>query len=83
MNEAVRAAGSTREAFLACWERYRSAAKSKGREHFLEDVFQRFCAAGFGVEIDDGSERRLAFVRRILTEKHEPVEVGLRLSIGV
>ena len=69
---AVRQAGSTREAFLECWRRYRRAAKSKGEKHFHEDVFQRFCAAGFGRLTDDGDERRLEFVRRILTENHKP-----------
>ena len=73
--EAVRQAGSTREAFLACWHRYRSAAQSKGEKHFHEDVFQRFCAAGFGRATDDAGERRLEFVRRILTEHGEPEPV--------
>ena len=69
---AVHIPGSTRKVFLACWERYQSAAKSKGEKHFHGDVFRRFCAAGFGRTTDDGSERRLKFVGRILTENHEP-----------
>ena len=75
---AVRQAGSTRQAFLKCWRRYRRVAKSKGDKDYHEDVFQRFCAAGFGRTIDDGSERRLEFVRRILTEDREPVPVQVR-----
>ena len=75
---AVRQAGSTREEFLACWQRYRSAAKIKGEKHFHEDVFQRFCAAGFGRTTDDGNERRLGFVRRILTENIGPEPVQVR-----
>ena len=70
--EAVHQAGHTREEFMARWKKYRSATKRKGEKHFHEDVFQRFCAAGFGRKTDDGSERRLEFVRRILTENHEP-----------
>ena len=73
----VSQAGSTRQAFLACWRRYQLAAKQKGEKHFHKDVFQRFCAAGFGRATDDGSERKLKFVRRILTEhgEHEPEPV--------
>ena len=78
---AVRQAGSTREAFLTCWQRYRRAAKSKGEKHFHEDVFRRFCAAGFGRTTDDGKERRLEFVRRILTENHEPKKVYMHVYI--
>ena len=46
---AVRQADSNRGEFLECWKRYRRAAKSKGEKHFHEDVFRRFCAAGFGM----------------------------------
>ena len=86
---AVHQAGSTPEAFRACWQRYRRAAKSKGEKHFHEDVFQRFCAAGFGRTTVDSRERRLEFVRRILTEYHgpgplpAPVQVGLCLFVVV
>ncbi len=75
---AVRQAGSTQEAFLACWKRYRRSAKSKGTKHFHEDVFQRFCAAGFGRTTDDSITRRLKFVRRILTENPEPEPAQVR-----
>ena len=78
VSTAVLEAGSTRQEFLACWQSYRSAAKRKGGKHFHEDVFQRFCAAGFGREADDSSERRLEFVRRILAEDGEPETVQVQ-----
>ena len=50
----------------------------KGEKHFHEDVFQRSCAAGFGRTTDNDSERRFEFVRRILTENHEPEPAQVR-----
>ena len=72
---AVSQAGSTREVFTTCWRKYQRSAKSKDKKQFHEDVFQRFCDAGFGQTTDDGEARRLKFVRWILTAKPEPVQV--------
>ena len=75
---AVHQAGSTREQFLQCWKSYQISTKRKGIKHFHEDVFGRFCSAGFGLTTtgDDG-EDKLTFVSFILSHQHgggEPSE---------
>ena len=72
---AVHQAGSTREEFQTCWKRYQREGKRGGEKQFREDLFRRFCEAGFGRTTDDGNERKLEFVRRILSEHGEPTQV--------
>ena len=72
MRAAVDQAGSTREQFLKCWKRYQRSAKRKGIDHYHEDVFERFCSAGFGrTTTGHDSESKLAFVSFILSQNGE------------
>ena len=77
---AVRQAKSTRDHFLKCWDKYKHRTNDKGRQHFLEDVYQRFCDADFGnTKGDNGDRRKLSFVHAILQENNgddpEPPQV--------
>ena len=78
---AVHQAGSTREEFQTCWKRYQREGKRGGEKQFREDVFRRFCEAGFGRTTDDGNERKLAFVRGILSEHGEATQVFTSLGV--
>ena len=76
---AVRQAKSTPDHFLKCWNKYKRRANDKGKQHFLEDVYQRFCDADFGNTKGDNSESKLSFVLAILQENNgddpEPPQV--------
>ena len=67
----MRQAKSTPEDFLKCWDTYQHRAKNHGQQYFLADVFQRFCDADFTQKKGDNSERKLAFVLRVLEENDE------------
>ena len=68
MAAAVRQAESTPDRFLNSWNKYKRRTNDKGKQHFLEDVYQRFCDADFGNTTGDNSDSKLSFVRGILQE---------------
>ena len=72
-------AKSTREHFLKCWSKYKRRANDEGQEHFLKDVYNRFCDADFGNKKGDNSKSKSLFVHRILRENNgddlEPPQV--------
>ena len=76
---AVRRANSTPDHFLNCWNKYKRRANGKGKQHFLKDVYQRFCDADFGNTKGDNSDSKLSFVHAILQENNgddpEPPQV--------
>ena len=67
---AVRQAKSTPDHFLKCWNKYKRRANAKGKQHFLEDVYQRFCDADFANTKGDNSDSKLSFVLGILQENN-------------
>ena len=71
VTEAVRRAKSTPDHFLKCWNKYKRRANDKGKQHFLEDVYQRFCDADFANTKGDNSDSKLSFVHAILQENNE------------
>ena len=76
---AVRQAESTPDHFLKCWNEYKRRSNDKGKQHFLEDVYQRFCDAHFGNTKGDDGDNKLSFVHAILQENNgddpEPPQV--------
>ena len=73
---AVRQANSTPDHFLNCWNKYKRRAKDKGKQHFLKDVYQRFCDADFTNTKGGNSESKLSFVHAILQgDDPEPPQV--------